>query len=500
MILRSSVACLVVWFSAASATHAQHAPSSLTAGRLLTQSSWIDETGGYSYRSDMIFDIQGPGTMLFSTAPGTYTYTKTGPNTATLSFNVSDPGGSWNATHLMTFTSPTSGTYISSGSYTFPEYGTFPFTETGTFGYLLPISGTLPPLADNFDDNAKDPSKWGEDISTLETPGMLAESNGRLQFTTAVRGEHDAYRPWVRTGSTTYDQDWEMTVDVSNTISLPSSGFATAGVGIAIVSPHGIENHHQVELTRWKDDGLSGYSIVSNWAGGGMEYPEAGSSASFRMIYRAAEKQIVCFFDSNGPTGGYVWEPFSTSSVDGWGMTGSESFRVAVFGNADNQIVTAGTLYADNFRITPEPVMMTWKRQYFGDPAAAEAADLYDADFDGIPNLIEYASGLDPWHATPTVMTPGSGNRGLPHISLAGAKGSEKLRLEYIRRTASSLPGIVYQPQFSDNLLQAGAGSWQAATGSQTVTPIDAFWERVVIEDTVAGSGKRFGRVKVTKE
>lgn len=500
MILRFSFACLAAWLSAALATHAQHAPSSLTAGRLLTQSSWLEETGGYSYQSDMIFAVTGPTTMEFSTAPGTYTYTKTGQNTATLAFNISDPGGSWNAVHLMTFTSPTSGTYTSTGNYTIPDYGSFPFTETGTFGYLLPVPATLAPVADNFDDNAKDPSKWGDDISTMATPGTLAESNGRLQFITGVKGEHDAYRPWVRTGNATYDKDWEMTVDISNTITLPSSGFATAGMGIAIVSPHSIENHHQIELTRWTDDGVSGYSIAGSWAGGGMEYPEAGSTASFRIIYRAAEKQIVSFFDINGPTGGYVWEPFSTSSVAGWGMTGSESFRIAVFGNADNQIVTAGTLYADNFRITPEPEMTTWKRRHFGDPETTNAADLHDPDFDGIPNLIEYASGLDPWEAIPTVIAPGSGTRGLPHISVTGAKGSEKLRLEYVRRTASSLPGIVYQPQFSDNLLQAGAGSWQAATGSQAITPIDASWERVVIEDTVAGAGKRFGRVKVTKE
>jgi hypothetical protein len=117
MILRFSFACVVAWFTASVTTLAQHAPSSLTAGRLLTQSSRLEEAGGNSYRSNMIFAVKGPGTMELSTAPGTYTYTKTGQNTATLAFNISDPGMSWNATHLMTFTSPTSGTYTSTGRY-----------------------------------------------------------------------------------------------------------------------------------------------------------------------------------------------------------------------------------------------------------------------------------------------------------------------------------------------------------------------------------------------
>jgi len=73
-----------------------------------------------------------------------------------------------------------------------------------------------------------------------------------------------------------------------------------------------------------------------------------------------------------------------------------------------------------------------------------------------------------------------------------------RLRIEYIRATAAANPGLAYEPQFSSTLVDSGDGSWLAAVGSESVTPIDANWERVVIEDEFGGGTHRFGRVKVT--
>ena len=61
-------------------------------------------------------------------------------------------------------------------------------------------------------------------------------------------------------------------------------------------------------------------------------------------------------------------------------------------------------------------------------------------------------------------------------------------------------PDVLYQVQFCAHLSPAGSpDGWTASTATETVTPIDAEWERVVVEDQPPpGAASRFGRVLVT--
>ena len=119
-----------------------------------------------------------------------------------------------------------------------------------------------------------------------------------------------------------------------------------------------------------------------------------------------------------------------------------------------------------------------------------------DADRDGISGMIEYAFNLKPRLAGPPLrLVPGGGSTaGLPAIGLvANAQGQRHLRLEYLRRVRG---GLIYTPQFASGL---NAGDWAPAANSVTVTPIDADWERCVVEDTqtTSAAARRFGRVAV---
>lgn len=119
-----------------------------------------------------------------------------------------------------------------------------------------------------------------------------------------------------------------------------------------------------------------------------------------------------------------------------------------------------------------------------------------DSDRDGTPAILEYAFNLNPKVANlPIRLTPDAGSTaGLPAVTLTGTGINRRLRLEYLRRVGSTL---TYIPQFSSSTTSE---SWQTATGVPTVTPIDANWERCVIEDstTISSSHKRFARVKLT--
>ncbi|MDR1281279.1 MAG: immunoglobulin domain-containing protein [Opitutaceae bacterium] len=79
---------------------------------------------------------------------GTYTYKRTGPAAATLTYTATDSDGyGWSGTEKGTikivFTSATSGTYTASGSYSVNDYGdrySSSFKDTGTFTYFPQIT------------------------------------------------------------------------------------------------------------------------------------------------------------------------------------------------------------------------------------------------------------------------------------------------------------------------------------------------------------------------
>lgn len=112
---------------------------------------------------------------------------------------------------------------------------------------------------------------------------------------------------------------------------------------------------------------------------------------------------------------------------------------------------------------------------------------------DGVPNLVKFAFNLDPTGPDVRRLVVGANSpAGLPGmVYVAG-----KLRIEFIRRKATSQPGITYTPQFSSDL-----GSWTDFAGAPTaVTSMDQTWERVVVDDPQpTGSAARFGRLKISE-
>jgi Bacterial Ig domain len=126
---------------------AQFAPTSLAFPSNITwQGTSIDSNDGLVSESA---NLQIISASTFSASPaggGTYAYSKTGPNTGTLTyvFNYSEPGytETENGTVLLTFTSTAAGTFVSSGSYSGNDLGD-PFSGSftngmGTFSYVVP--------------------------------------------------------------------------------------------------------------------------------------------------------------------------------------------------------------------------------------------------------------------------------------------------------------------------------------------------------------------------
>jgi hypothetical protein len=122
---------------------------------------------------------------------------------------------------------------------------------------------------------------------------------------------------------------------------------------------------------------------------------------------------------------------------------------------------------------------------------------------DGVANLLKYAFNMIGAGTGQTANLASSntsvlsidGFTGLPLVSLESGTG--KLQLTYIRRKASTAPGVSYIVQFCGNLADA---SWAPnPEAAESATSIDGTFERVTVTDTVT-SGPRFVRVRVTAD
>lgn len=127
----------------------------------------------------------------------------------------------------------------------------------------------------------------------------------------------------------------------------------------------------------------------------------------------------------------------------------------------------------------------------YGQVFTTGQADLMqDDDADGSSNLLEYAFNTQPGSPDAQALTTGTGTSGLPLITRVGGL----LRIEFLRRKATTNSGLTYEPQFSDTL----ANPWSTSTATPTIIDIDSTWERVLIEDDQPGATKRFARVRVS--
>ncbi|MBE2179758.1 MAG: choice-of-anchor D domain-containing protein [Chthoniobacterales bacterium] len=99
---------------------------------------------------------------------------------------------------------------------------------------------------------------------------------------------------------------------------------------------------------------------------------------------------------------------------------------------------------------------------------------------DGVENLVKYAFNMNLAGPDSSKLVAGTGTSGLPNVSLSDAGEATLIRVEFIRRRNS---GLIYTPKRSGTLTP---GSFGLLTALPVVTPINAIWERVVVEETTA--------------
>jgi len=136
---------------------------------------------------------------------------------------------------------------------------------------------------------------------------------------------------------------------------------------------------------------------------------------------------------------------------------------------------------------------LTWTSNFPG-IAGLDLLPEADPDQDGLSNYLEYCCNLSPSIPDLSPLAPGSGTSGLPIIEARPFNTTTRLVIEYVRRIDD--PTILYTPQFSSTL---DSISW-ATGGTESASPIDSSYERVIQFDTVNidDTETRFSRLKIS--
>jgi hypothetical protein len=170
------------------------------------------------------------------------------------------------------------------------------------------------------------------------------------------------------------------------------------------------------------------------------------------------------------------------------------SGRLGRYGGFLGNVFPSGSTSNVTISYGPTGGYSTWAAlQNFGPGGQDEP--LEDANQDGTENLLCYAFNLPPYPDFASPMTAG-GNSGLPLVTVVGEGANRRVRIEFLRQRSPG--GLSYLPQFCSDPASAGLDGWQTAVTPPPVV-IDANWERVIVEDSITGAARRFGRVVVSQ-
>ncbi|MGV3659989.1 MAG: hypothetical protein ACO1TE_07385 [Prosthecobacter sp.] len=220
--------------------------------------------------------------------------------------------------------------------------------------------------------------------------------------------------------------------------------------------------------------------------GGGAALNISTSSTSVNATVRPNGSVTTAHLEY-GPTGAYgSVASIALSPADG---IATQSVNVGLSG------LTPGTTYhyrltasnAAGTRSTTSSTFTTltlhqgWRQQHFGTSAnTGNAADAFDFDGDGLPNLLEWATALNPTAAS--------------RLAHATRLEGGELEFNYARSVAAVSAGTLFSVEWSESLLST---SWSTAGVIQTVLSDDGVTQQVKAVLPAGETGRRFVRLRV---
>ena len=247
-------------------------------------------------------------------------------------------------------------------------------TQTNVGGTLAPLlsiavimalfsfAQTFAASSDDFNDNIKNPSKWGTDQQIGLGFSHLTETNQRLEYTRSSGSSEasHAVRPWILTEFPS-NADWEIQIDTFN-ITSPSGPSAELGnfFGIEIHGPHNSSDRVFAALYS-RESGRRGFYSID-----GHGFAESGdigaTNGAVRIAFDSATKVITVLYDYD-VTDGYQWVEYGSFGIAGaggangntdWGLAEGDQFSAFIHGGVASYLgsVGSGEMFGDNFMET----------------------------------------------------------------------------------------------------------------------------------------------------
>jgi hypothetical protein len=455
---------LLAWPGLAAAQ--DFAPVALKSGDRLTTDGVIRDTVLGTLSKSVVYYMtsaselnDGEGTT------GTYTYVKLSPTKAKLTYvtHYAEPGfvADETGTILLTYSSATTGSYTSSGSFEIDfegEHLSSTFTESGSFHFR--------------------PSPEISDIADLSTPELIPVT---ISFTMG-----DAL---------TSPDALIVTSSSSNPTLLPLANITLGGTGpnrTATLQP-ARNQYGTTTITITVGNGGSSSSETFVLTVIADNRPPAISDVPSQFVEKNTTAAIPFIVsDPTSPVDSLTvqFHSFMPSILpqENIVISGTGANRILTVTPAPDQTglaivtltVSDGELNSSkSFFITfTPPTLASWRQTHFSSRENSGAgADLNDFDGDGMANLLEYALGTSPTDpssvARPAVARDKDGS-----LTLA------------ITRPAD-LPGITYEVEVSDNLV-----NW--LKGPSNVTTVENSATTFKVRSWSFSSQKRFIRLAVT--
>jgi hypothetical protein len=207
---------------------------------------------------------------------------------------------------------------------------------------------------DDFNDNSKDPARWGVDYAP--GAGLLTEINGRLEFTTsgAPTTFDVAARPWILNFGS-YTQNWEARVDVS----VPPLALREVRFGLWIGPGTNLTgNSFRLDLVQSDNQRYFACNLGANGDKIGVaDHATTSTSAAVRIVFDASTTVLSAFYDEDGVNCGYTWTFLGSTNVPAaWSMTTTDVFGIWVYGYAESgSVASTNNVFGDNFAASSGP-------------------------------------------------------------------------------------------------------------------------------------------------
>lgn len=225
---------------------------------------------------------------------------------------------------------------------------------------LASLTANAQLTVEDFEDSFKDPTLWGADEGTT---GVLAESDGRLNFTNpAPSGEIEVSCPLLI--PLPADDGWQVTAEVFNSVNTVIAPQITS-IGVAVFPSGEREREVFLEIySSWTDfGGVWGYYTelfdpTASFPGSndsGNDIPI--NSGQIRLSY---DPGTGIFTAEYWPTGEPGWIELATFGVGGsggthgtgdWGLGPGDTFDLTLFGYANERVVSYGQMFIESLTL-----------------------------------------------------------------------------------------------------------------------------------------------------